>query len=103
GLVPCTRFSGGLFVRGLFWAICLYIFAGSLHSCWTGQFVFGQRVAILPSRLANVIYSSAWLVCALGLALPLWVRQRRWIEAFCAIALTLLAAAFVVQTRTALV
>lgn len=103
GLVPVTLFSGGVFVRGLFWVICLYIFAGSLHSWWTGQFVFGQRVAILPGRLDNVIYSSAWLVCALALALPLWVRQRRWIEAFCAIALTLLAAAFVVQTRTALV
>lgn len=102
-LVPVRLFNGGLFVRGLFWAVCLYLYASSLHSWMTGQFVFGQRVAILPGRLSNVIYASALLVCALALALPLWVRQRRWIEAFCAVLLTLLAAAVVVQTRTALV
>lgn len=103
GLTPMALFNGGVFVRGLFWTVCLYIFAGSLHSWMTGQFVLGQRVAILPGRVDNVIYSSAWLVCALALAMPLWVRQRRWIEAAAAIALTLLAAAYVVQTRTALV
>lgn len=103
GLTDNGLFRSGPFVRGLFWAICLYIFASSIYSWVTGQFEFGQRIGILAGRLDNVIYASAWLVCALALALPLWFRERRWLEAGAAIVLALVAVAFMVQTRTALV
>jgi hypothetical protein len=103
GLTNVDFFSSGRFVRGQFWMICLYIFASSIHSWVTGQFVVGERVGILAGRLDNVIYASVWMFCALALALPAWVSQKRWIEGPCAIALAMFAAAFVVQTRTALV
>lgn len=103
GLTDNGVFRRGLFVRGMFWVIGLYILLSSIHSWVTGQFVFGQRVAILPGRMENVIYASGWLVCSLALALPLWAKERRWVEAVCAVLFTLLITAFVVQTRTALV
>jgi hypothetical protein len=53
--------------------------------------------------MENVIYASGWMVCCLALALPVWKREQRWVEAGCAVVLTLLVAAFIVQTRTALV
>ncbi|EFW78018.1 O-antigen ligase family protein [Pseudomonas savastanoi] len=103
GITENGFFRRGLFVRGMFWAICLYILLSSIYSWVTGKFEFGQRVAILPGRMENVIYTSAWLVCSLALALPLWARERRWIEAVSAVLVTLVLTAFVVQTRTALV
>ncbi|OUM08945.1 hypothetical protein BW686_02945 [Pseudomonas syringae] len=103
GITDNGFFRRGLFVRGMFWAVGLYILLSSIHSWVTGQFVFGQRVAILPGRMENVIYASAWLVCSLALALPLWAKERRWVEAVCAALFTLVITAFVVQTRTALV
>ncbi|MFJ4141742.1 O-antigen ligase domain-containing protein [Pseudomonas sp. NPDC089734] len=96
-------FRSGLFVRSLFWIVCLYIFVSSIRSWMTGEFVFGERVGILMGRMDNVIYASVFLFCALGLAFPGWVKERRWIEATLAVALSLFAVTFVVQTRTALV
>lgn len=103
GLTHNDFFRSGLFARSQFWVICLYIYVSSVHSWLTGQFVFGERVSILFGRLDNVIYASVWLFCALGLALPLLVKQKRWVEAACAIALSLIVVCFVLQTRTALV
>ncbi|ALD98771.1 MULTISPECIES: hypothetical protein [Pseudomonas] len=103
GITDNGFFRRGVFVRSMFWALCLYILLSSIHSWVTGQFEFGQRVAILPGRMENVIYASAWLVCSLALAMPLWARERRWVEAVCAVLVTLVITAFVVQTRTALV
>ena len=103
GLTNIEFFNSSRFIRAQFWIICLYIFASSIHSWMTGQFVFGQRVAILVGRLDNVIYASIWLVCALGRAMPVWSRERRWVETGCAMVLTLIAVALVMQTRTGLV
>lgn len=103
GLTDNGCFRQGRFIRSFFWAICIYILVASIHSWMTGQFVFGKRVEILPARMDNVIYASAWLVCCLALALPVWLKERRWIEAVGGVLLTLVVAAFIVQTRTALV
>ncbi|CAM3430870.1 hypothetical protein BZK31_16980 [Pseudomonas floridensis] len=103
GLTDNRLFHSGAFIRSFFWAVALYILLASIYSWMTGLFAFGKRVEILPARMENVIYASAWMVCCLALALPVWLREKRWIEAATAIFLTLLVAAFIVQTRTALV
>lgn len=103
GLADNEFFRSSNFVRAQFWIVCFYILSVSLYGWMTGRFVFGQRVDLLPARMENVIYASGWLVCCLALALPVWVKEQRWIEASGAIVLTLLVAAFIVQTRTALV
>lgn len=91
------------FVRAQFWILALYIFVCALHSWVTNEYVIGDRMALLPARLQNVIYASIWLFCALALALPSWFRERRWIEGAVAILWSIFAATFVLQTRTALV
>ncbi|MGY2259020.1 O-antigen ligase family protein [Pseudomonas sp. SDO55104_S430] len=91
------------FVRLQFWVLALYIFSCALYSWMTGEYAVGSRVALLPARLQNVIYASIWLLCSLALALPFWIRDRRWIEAGLGIVLSILAVSFVLQTRTALV
>jgi len=103
GLTDPAFWRSTLFTRALFWIIVLYIFTSAIYSWATGLFVFGQRVGILPGRLENVIYGSIWLLSALGLNLPAWIRERSWMEAACAIIVSLFAVAFVLQTRTALV
>lgn len=103
GLADPQFFRSPSFVRLQFWIICLYIFSASIYAYAMGQYEVGARVGLLPARMQNVIYACIWLLCALSLALPLWLRERRWGEGFCAIVLTLVAIAFVLQTRTALV
>jgi hypothetical protein len=103
GLADNGFFRSANFIRVQFWAVCLYILAVSVYGWVTGRFEFGQRVDLLPARMENVIYASGWMVCCLALALPVWKSERRWVEAGCAVVLTLLVAAFIVQTRTALV
>ncbi|NWD47514.1 O-antigen ligase family protein [Pseudomonas gingeri] len=96
-------FRSQQFVRAQFWILCLYIYLCAIYSWSTGEFAFGTRVALLHARLQNVIYASIWLFCALALALPFWMRSKRWIEAGAAVLLAVFAVTFVLQTRTALV
>lgn len=103
GLINPDFFHSAVFSRVLFWIICLYIFGFSAYAYVTGLYAFGERVGLLPARMQNVIYASIWLLCALSLALPVWLKQRRWIEGLCAVVLSLVGVTFVLQTRTALV
>ncbi|MCX5508803.1 O-antigen ligase domain-containing protein [Pseudomonas sp. BJa3] len=91
-----------VFARALFWIICLYIFAYALYAYATGLYALGQRVDLLPARMENVIYVSIWLLCALALAMPHWLRRQLWVEAFAAVVLSVVAVSFVLQTRTAM-
>ncbi|MBK5538657.1 O-antigen ligase domain-containing protein [Pseudomonas sp. TH05] len=102
-LVSPDFFRSKEFIRAQFWILILYIYLSAIYSWSTGQFPFGSRVALLPARLINVIYASIWLFCALALALPYWVKTKRWIEATAAVLLSVIAVTFVLQTRTALV
>ncbi|MBI6953503.1 MULTISPECIES: O-antigen ligase domain-containing protein [unclassified Pseudomonas] len=102
GLVNHDFMRSWVFARALFWIICLYIFAYALYAYATGLYALGQRVDLLPARMENVIYVSIWLLCALALAMPHWLRRQHWVEAFAAVALSLVAVSFVLQTRTAM-
>lgn len=103
GVTSQDFFRTDTFARALFWIIALYVFGYAAYAYQTGIFAFGSRVALLPGRMENVIYTSIWLFCALALAMPGWVRNRRWVEALAAVVLSLIAVSFVMQTRTALV
>lgn len=103
GLTNPQFFRAPTFARAQFWVICAYIFGYAIYAYATGVFLFGERVRLLPSRMENIIYASIWLLCALALAIPLWIKERRWVEAVVAVLLSLIAVAFVLQTRTALV
>lgn len=103
GLVNHEFLRSWVFARALFWVICLYIYGYALYAYATGLYAVGQRVDLLPARMENVIYVSIWLLCALALVMPHWLRRQRWVEAFAAVVLSLVAVSFVLQTRTAMV
>ena len=103
GLVCQDFFRSDLFTRALFWVICLYVFGYSSYAYLSGLYALGDRVGLMPARMQNVIYTSIWIFCALALAMPGWLRNRRWVEAFCAVVLSVVAVVFVMQTRTAMV
>lgn len=92
-----------MFARAMFWIICAYIYSYAIYGLYIGFFVYNSRVDLLPGRLQNVIYASIWLLCALALALPFWVKSRKWLEASGAVLLTLVGVAAMLQSRTALV
>jgi hypothetical protein len=96
-------FRSPAFVRAQFWILALYIFSCALYSWLTGEYAVGSRVALLPARLQNVIYASIWLLCALALALPVWLRERKLIEGAVAVVFSIFAVVFILQARTALV
>lgn len=102
-LTEPALFRSQQFVRAQFWILCFYVYLCAIYSWSTGQFAVGSRVALLPGRLENVIYTSIWLFCALALALPTWARDKRWVEGTLAVVLSVFAVTFVLQTRTALV
>ncbi|WP_454867414.1 O-antigen ligase domain-containing protein [Pseudomonas farris] len=96
-------FRSPVFVRGQFWILALYIFGCALYSWISGEYAVGSRVALLPARLQNVIYAGIWLLCALALALPIWLRERKLIEGAVAVVFSIFAVVFILQARTALV
>ena len=91
------------FVRAQFWILCGYIYVSAFYNWSSGHYLPGNRLALLPSRLDNVVYTSVWLVSALGLGMPAWAQGKRWLEGVAAVLLAVVAVAFVLQTRTALV
>lgn len=95
-------YRGGV-ARALFWMLALYTYACAAYAYLSGHIPLGSRVDILPARMENVIYTSIWLMCALGLALPTWTRERRYVEMALAGLLAFVAVAFVLQTRTGIV
>lgn len=93
----------GEVARALFWLISLYIYLCAGYAYLEHGIALGARVDLLPARMENVIYTSIWLVCALGLTLPVWTRERRYAEMAVAALLSFIAVAFVLQTRTGIV
>ncbi|MFL1526890.1 O-antigen ligase domain-containing protein [Pseudomonas sp. O230] len=91
------------FARAQFWILTLYIFICAIYGWSSGELPFGARLALLPARLQNIIYASIWLLCALALVMPVWIRERKLIEGGLGIVLSLFAVLFVMQVRTAVV
>lgn len=96
-------FRTPLFARGLFWALGVYVLGSTLVYWATGRYAVGERVIWLPGRMTGPIYTSMWLVCCLALALPTWLRERRWVEGGGALALAVFCIAYVLQSRSGLV
>lgn len=103
GLVDVKLLRSGVFARAMFWCVCLYIYACAAWIYFHGTVAFGARVSLLLGRMDNVIYTSIWLVSSFALSLPAWTRGRLYLELFGATLLSVVAVAFVLQTRTALV
>lgn len=102
-LADPAPFRTPLFARGLFWTVAIYVMGSALFYWTTGRYDIGERVLWLPARMTGPIYTSLWLACCFALALPGWVRQRRWLEAATALALVVFCMGYILQSRSGLV
>lgn len=91
------------FARALFWTLGGYVLGSALLYWATGRYAVGERVIWLPSRMTGPIYTSMWLVCCFALALPVWLRDRCWLELGGGLALVMFCAGYVLQSRSGLV
>lgn len=96
-------FRTPLFARGLFWVLTIYVLGSALFYWSTGRYAVGERVLWLPARMTGPIYTSLWLACCFALALPIWVRQQRWLEAAAALILVVFCMGYILQSRSGLV
>lgn len=101
--VDPRAFRADGFARGLFWILGFYVLGSALVYWATGRYAVGERVIWLPSRMTGPIYTSMWLVCCFALALPVWLRDRRWLEMLAALALAGFCMGYVLQSRSGLV
>ena len=91
------------FARGLFWVVLWYVLGSGLYYWMSGRYAVGERVLWLPSRMDGPIFTSMWLASCFALALPFWLKERRWPELILAFMLTLLCAGYILQSRSGLV
>lgn len=91
-----------LLARGLFWALAAYVAGAGVFYWLSGTYAPGERVLWLPARMNGPIYSSMWLVAAFALALPVWLRERRFAELATGLFCCLFGAGYVLQSRSGL-
>lgn len=101
--VDPRAFRTNVFARGLFWVLGFYVLGSALVYWAIGRYAVGERVLWLPGRMTGPIYTSMWLVCCFALALPVWLRDRRWLEMLAALGLALFCMGYVLQSRSGLV
>lgn len=102
-LADPVPFRAPLFARGMFWVLAAYVTGSALFYWSSGHYQIGERVLWLPARMTGPIYTSLWLACCFALALPVWVRQRRRLEAVAALVLVVFCMGFILQSRSGLV
>lgn len=102
-LINPEIFRTALFARGLFWILLGYVLCSAVVYWATGRYAVGQRVLWLPGRMTGPIYTSMWLTCCLALVLPVWITERRWLEAGLGFLLTTFCVSYVLQSRSGLV
>jgi hypothetical protein len=103
GRLICPHpFRTPIFARGQFWSLQLYFLFSTLYFWIHGDYSPGLRQLSMLGRLGGQ-GGAIWLAAALILALPVWIRERRWAELAAALFLSEVSLVFVMQTRSALV
>lgn len=89
--------------RFSFWVIILYVFLSAIYYWVTGKYGVGQRVVWLPSRMTGPIYTSMLISALFCICLPVWLKQRSYVEFFVAISISLFCMSFILQSRSGIV
>jgi hypothetical protein len=110
-LISPHFFRSPAFARGQFWALQLYflfsilffwIFGDYSPGSLVGDYSPGSRQLLMLARIGGQ-GGAIWLAAALVLALPVWSREKRWVELASAVLFSGIFLIFVMQTRSALV
>lgn len=91
------------FYRLSFWLISFYVLFSAISYWLTGKYGFGERVFWLPSRMSGPIYTSILISALFSATLPIWVKQKRYVELFSAFSVSLFCMSFVLQSRAGIV
>jgi hypothetical protein len=101
-LISPQPFRDPVFARGQFWLLQLYFLLSVLYFWVYGDYSPGLRQLSMLGRLGGQ-GGAVWLAAAFVLALPVWIREKRWAELAAAFFLCGIFLVFVMQTRSALV
>ncbi len=102
-LVSPILFRSSLYRRTQFWVLVTYIIGSTIIYWITGKYNVGERILWLPSRLNGPIYTSILLASCLALATPAWIESKKHFALSAAIALTIFAIGYCLQSRSGLV
>jgi hypothetical protein len=101
-LISPHLFRAPIFTRGQFWLLQLYFLLSILYFWVLGDYSPGLRRLSMLGRLWGQ-GGAIWLAAAFVLALPAWIREKRWAELVAAFFFSWTFLIFVMQTRSALV
>lgn len=91
------------FFRISFWLVTCYVFFSAVIYWITGVYGFGERVIWLPARMSGPIYTSMLISALFSASIPIWIKCKKYVEMFFALALSLFCMSFILQSRTGLV
>lgn len=95
-------FSDGFFKLS-FWVVACYVLFSAIAYWYTGTYGFGERVIWLPARMSGPIYTSMLISALFSATLPIWIKQKNYIELFSAFVISLFCMSFILQSRTGIV
>lgn len=91
------------FYRFSFWLVSFYVVLSAAIYWITGRYDVGERVIWLPARMSGPIYTSMLISALFSASLPVWVKQKKYIELFSALLISLLCMSFILKSRTGIV
>ncbi len=91
------------FYRLSFWMVSFYVLSSSVVYWISGKYGFGERVIWLPARMSGPIYTSILISALFSASLPVWLKDKRYIELFFALSLALFCMSFILQSRAGIV
>ncbi|WP_178087238.1 O-antigen ligase [Pseudomonas sp. C27(2019)] len=91
------------FYKFSFWLVSFYVLFSTVFYWITGKYGIGERVIWLPARMTGPIYTSMLISALFSVALPVWLKNKNYIEFFVALSLSLFTMSFILQSRTGIV
>lgn len=91
------------FYRFSFWLVSFYVVLSAVFYWLTGRYGFGERVIWLPARMSGPIYTSMLISALFSAALPVWIKQKRYLELLSAFVISFFCMSFILQSRSGIV
>lgn len=96
-------FRSSIYKRSQFWVLTFYS-AGTSIAYWvSGKYAVGERIIFLENRLNGPISTSMLIAACYALAIPSWVREKRYLEMSIATAISIFVISYCLQSRSGLV
>lgn len=89
--------------RLLFWGAIIYACISAFSNYIIGDLQFGVPVNPGISRLDNPIHTSMFMACTIFIISPIWLTEKRWLEAGLGFILNFIAISLIFQSRSGLV